>query len=454
VSAFFTRRAIVSIQNVFIIMPFGEESVVTKNDEHTYTKAHFDDLYRILVDAVTGYKKKITVDRMQQPYGNLVSAIIKRLATADVVIGVLTGRNPNVFYELGIRHSLRKNTIMLVEHWDEYPFDLNSYFSRRYSIKHESDRDDLKTFIKSRLTDLESTTLPDSPVMDVLSTSEFEQLRVINAWETRRAALLIDGLVREALGVYGVFVRCLDYTHELRSGKAGKRRPLITLDWDVMEGFRKNRPVPGLPAVAYSDAEDMSREWSTMQELWNEHLNTKREADANKLQGIIATAERTTVAFLYDLLGAWSYVMDRQVCFGIPWPGSMSKVESLIPTTDSLVMVRSKVLREAETRRTEFRTFDRGFLGVPESMIHDALESVRSCFTGISSIIQAETKEEGEFGKLVKKASAKPKRASSQKASRVQTKRVSAGSRTASARGKPKKTSRPSAKKTRRAANK
>lgn len=435
-----------SIQNVFIIMPFGEESVVAKKEKHAYSKAYFDDLHRILVDAVIGYKKKITVDRMQQPYGNLVSAIIKRLATADVVISVLTGRNPNVFYELGIRHSLRKNTIMLVENWDEYPFDLNSYFSRRYSIKHEADRDDLKTFIKSRLSDLESNTLPDSPVMDVLNTSEFEQLRVINTWETRRAAILVDGLVLETLRIYGIFDQCLKFIHSVDAGKAGKKRPRISLNWIVIEGFTQNRSIPGMPADAYWDAENIFVEWRQMQGSWNSTIDAKGKPDIVILENIIASTERKTVAFLYDLIEAWSYIMEKKACFGIPWAGSMRNVESLIPTKEALVKVREEVLQKADARRAEFKSFDKNFLGVPESMIHEALEIASTRSAGISSVVRPE--REGAFKKLVKRASKKPrKRGASRKRSSIKSQSGSASTRRASPAGTPKKTSRPSPKK-------
>lgn len=43
---------------------------------------------------------------------------------ADIIIADCTGRNPNVFYELGIAHTLGKRTIMITENEDDIPFDL------------------------------------------------------------------------------------------------------------------------------------------------------------------------------------------------------------------------------------------------------------------------------------------------------------------------------------------
>jgi hypothetical protein len=195
-----------AIRDVFIIMPFGDQRVLTAEGERLYSAEHFDDVYAILCEAVASHDTATVVNRMEQPYGNLVSAIVKRLASADVVIAVLAGRNPNVFYELGVRHSLRLNTIMLVEHRDEYPFDLSAYFSQQYSVTHESGRRNLQEFIKKRLAELEVQALPDSPVLDVLQQSEYEQLRVLNTWETRRAAMIFEGLVGEVRLAFNSFM--------------------------------------------------------------------------------------------------------------------------------------------------------------------------------------------------------------------------------------------------------
>jgi len=43
---------------------------------------------------------------------------------ARLIIADLTGRNPNVFYELGIAHTLGKPVIMLTQSMDYVPFDL------------------------------------------------------------------------------------------------------------------------------------------------------------------------------------------------------------------------------------------------------------------------------------------------------------------------------------------
>lgn len=354
------------VNNVFIIMPFTEQKVVIGGTARTYTKTHLDDVYTILKEAVIEFRGDIMVDRMEQPYGNLVAAIIERLSSADVVIAVLSGKNPNVFYELGVRHSLRLNTVMLVEEWDEYPFDLSSYFSQRFAIDNVAARNELKAFIKSRLKVLDCQSLPDSPVLDFLQRSEIEQLKVINTWETRRAALLMEGISRELVGVFGVIHRAMEDVSGLKSGKKCRT---IVLSWDVIDGFTKTRPIPGLPAAAYGDSEQVYRSWRNFQRMWNGVLESGKKPDADVLVQIIAFADRQTVAYAFDLATAWEYVMTNRVAYGIPWSNSLSAIDQTIPDTGILQTLRVKV-GEILVRQVErFKRFDHDFLGVPDSIL-------------------------------------------------------------------------------------
>jgi hypothetical protein len=54
-----------------------------------------------------------------------IGGILERLVQVDIVVADLTTINPNVFYELGIRHALRpKGTIVIGASEDPAPFDL------------------------------------------------------------------------------------------------------------------------------------------------------------------------------------------------------------------------------------------------------------------------------------------------------------------------------------------
>jgi hypothetical protein len=48
----------------------------------------------------------------------------QKLMEARVVVADLTTKNPNVFYELGLAHTLGHEVVLLTQNMDEIPFDL------------------------------------------------------------------------------------------------------------------------------------------------------------------------------------------------------------------------------------------------------------------------------------------------------------------------------------------
>ena len=64
----------------------------------------------------------------------VMNDVIEGLQTANLVIADLTGRNANVFYELGIAHVLQKPVIILAQDKEDIPFDLSAYRTLIYSI--------------------------------------------------------------------------------------------------------------------------------------------------------------------------------------------------------------------------------------------------------------------------------------------------------------------------------
>jgi hypothetical protein len=56
--------------------------------------------------------------------GTITTQIIQRVVGDDLVVADLTDHNPNVFYELAIRHVTRKPLILLIQKEQTIPFDL------------------------------------------------------------------------------------------------------------------------------------------------------------------------------------------------------------------------------------------------------------------------------------------------------------------------------------------
>lgn len=57
----------------------------------------------------------------------ILDRIYNQIAKADLVIADMTGRNANVFYEVGYAHALGKPTVLLTKNADDIPFDLKHF---------------------------------------------------------------------------------------------------------------------------------------------------------------------------------------------------------------------------------------------------------------------------------------------------------------------------------------
>jgi predicted nucleotide-binding protein len=101
----------------FLIGPTGRSG--------SETQERFDWLYQEIVKP-TAERCGYDVTRPDELSGpGLISAqIIQRIFDADVVVADISGSNPNVMYELGVRHSTQKPVIQLANKLDRIPFDL------------------------------------------------------------------------------------------------------------------------------------------------------------------------------------------------------------------------------------------------------------------------------------------------------------------------------------------
>jgi hypothetical protein len=137
----------------FIVRPFGEKKGID-----------FDRVQDVLIGEALdrhGIKERTTLDILAS--GNIRTEMFRRLLIADLVIADLSIHNANVFYELGIRHALRRqHTIMIrSKDGDDFPFDLFTDRYLSYDYKNlESSVDLLTKAIEQTLRSTET----DSPV--------------------------------------------------------------------------------------------------------------------------------------------------------------------------------------------------------------------------------------------------------------------------------------------------
>jgi len=119
---FDTSSVEVTPRSCFVLMPFGDS---------------FDELYQeVLKECLV--ENNFTVIRADELYGSkpIMEDILNRIESSEIIIADLTGRNPNVFYELGITHSRKKNdnVIIITQSLDDVPFDLRPYRTIPYKL--------------------------------------------------------------------------------------------------------------------------------------------------------------------------------------------------------------------------------------------------------------------------------------------------------------------------------
>lgn len=70
----------------------------------------------------------------------IIQDVVMLIGSARVVICDLTNKNPNVFYEAGIAHTIGKDVILIAQHDSDIPFDLRhiryiKYFSNEQGLR-------------------------------------------------------------------------------------------------------------------------------------------------------------------------------------------------------------------------------------------------------------------------------------------------------------------------------
>lgn len=65
--------------------------------------------------------------------GKITGKIYQYISGSGIIIADMTGKNPNVFYELGLAHAISENVILLTQSIDDVPFDLRDFIHIQYS---------------------------------------------------------------------------------------------------------------------------------------------------------------------------------------------------------------------------------------------------------------------------------------------------------------------------------
>ena len=159
-------------KNCFVIAPIGESGSDTRKRSDQVLK-------HVIKPAVTscGYEA-VRADEIEKP-GMITSQVIQHIVTDPLVVADLTENNPNVFYELAIRHALGKPFIHLIEEGARIPFDVANtrtiYVDHRDLDSVDSAKNGIINQIKALEEDASNIETPFSVSLDLQALRQSEK---------------------------------------------------------------------------------------------------------------------------------------------------------------------------------------------------------------------------------------------------------------------------------------
>lgn len=116
------------LKTCFIICPIGKENTDIRKNSDLFFKY-------IIQPVVEKFNyDPIRADHMNES-GMITFQIIDKIITSHLVIADLTNNNPNVFYELAVRHATKKPCILMKTEGQETPFDIKDMRIISYDLK-------------------------------------------------------------------------------------------------------------------------------------------------------------------------------------------------------------------------------------------------------------------------------------------------------------------------------
>jgi tetratricopeptide (TPR) repeat protein len=136
------------MKKCFVIMPYGGE------DEKK--RKHYLGVYSQIIRAAAieaGFlPEEIKRSDIAATPGNILSDIVDDLYSSDIVVADLSEGNANVFWELGVRHTLAKSgTVTIIDENHRIPFDMHQYRIIQYSTANLGSISDVVAQIKDAI---------------------------------------------------------------------------------------------------------------------------------------------------------------------------------------------------------------------------------------------------------------------------------------------------------------
>lgn len=238
-------------RNCFVLMPFADA-----------LREVYDQVFKPVCDQndIDCWR----VDEIAKP-GSITQDIVRGIIEADLVIADLTNKNPNVFYELGIAHSVGNKTIMVSQHKTDVPFDIANYRVLFYEQTITGSRIFIKTLDQAIKELLKSLEHANNPVQEVVSSRSFFKIKqktpIVSAFNVSALPKAVRDFIRGENLIYTEDLAKADLEQMKTKYHMGKTSLELLVGAMLQKGVYED--VTGLHNIALKYSLDTKSSWKT-----------------------------------------------------------------------------------------------------------------------------------------------------------------------------------------------
>ena len=158
----------------------------------TEARKRSDDVFKFIIEKAASSKgyKAIRADHIEKS-GIITTQIIQNLLNSDILIADLSEKNPNVLYELAVRHATRKPFIQIITSGQAIPFDVAANRTIHYDLSLAGAEEAIRQ-IEAQIQSFENGEVDsENPIANAI---DLNRLRLSSDSNERTMAKLLDSI--------------------------------------------------------------------------------------------------------------------------------------------------------------------------------------------------------------------------------------------------------------------